>query len=270
MISEWNSMCTNSTIISLQNLNRPVLVRVLTHTGPEYWAKELLVNCIRDSRNLYYTSQFADLFLSVLLTNNGKVLSSVDALHLHFATTSVVSALIPSNRVVWNDIVRDLTTHNVFIKKINELKYKAAEAGEFMVISHDETFKTLFAIIGQRKMAQALGEVHALHTFRGFTGCILGLSLQRSTSQVCFTNAVHTTFDKYLAAKVKFVFSDAPLRIIGPARACFSSLLALGEDPLHLAFRIESCLGGKVCGPSVRIRQLHNKFHVPTLDNESF
>ena len=37
-----------------------------------------------------------------------------------------------------------------------------------------------------------------------------------------------------------------------------------------MAFRIESCLGGKVCGPSIRIRQLHNKFHVPTSDNESF
>ena len=94
----------------------------------------------------------------------------------------------------------ELSTHNVFIKKIHELKSKAAEAGEFMVISHDETFKSLFAVIGQRKMTQAPAEVYAVHTVRGFTGFTLGLSLQRSTSEVCFTDAVHATVDDRLAA----------------------------------------------------------------------
>ena len=55
------------------------------------------------------------------------------------------------------------------------------------------------------------------------------------------------------------------LRVIGGARACFKSLLAVGEDPIHLAIRVEYCLGGKVCGPSLRIRQLHNKFSVANL-----
>ena len=91
MIAEWNSRSTKMTITALQNLNRPVLVRVLTHTGPEYWAKELSEKCIRHSRDLYYTTQFADLFLSVLLTNKRRILTSVDALHLHFETSSVVS-----------------------------------------------------------------------------------------------------------------------------------------------------------------------------------
>ena len=87
-------------------------------------------------------------------------------------------------------------------------------------------------------MAQALGELHALHTFRGFTGCTLGVSPQRSTSALCFTNAVHSTFDDFHASKVKFLFSDSPLRIIAAARACFSSLVTVGEDPIHLAFRL--------------------------------
>ena len=36
MISEWNSKCCKSTLALLQRQNRPVLVRVLTHNGPEY------------------------------------------------------------------------------------------------------------------------------------------------------------------------------------------------------------------------------------------
>ena len=43
-----------------------------------------------------------------------------------------------------------------------------------------------------------------------------------------------------------------------------------GEDPIHLAIRVEYCLGGKVSGPFLRIRQLHNKFCVATLEHEIF
>ena len=262
LIESWNSNCSAATLAVLEKQNLPILVRVLTHTGPEYWVKELTERCIRHSRNLYYTVQFANLFLSILMTNEGRILKSVDALHLHFGTTSEVSGLLPSFRLTWNDIAEVLATSKEFTTKIQELKYKAARAGELTVVTHDETFKSLFALIGQKKMAQAMGELHALHTFRGYTGCTFGISPQRSTSDECFRNAVQATFDSHLAAKVRFVFSDSPLRIIRGARACFDSLLAVGEDPLHLAIRLEYCWGGKVCGPSVRVRELHRKFSI--------
>ena len=83
-IRKWNSACTESTLALLQRVNRPVLVRVLTHNGPQYWVKALTVTCIRHSKELYYTSRFADLFLSMLLTNEGRISTSVDALYLHF------------------------------------------------------------------------------------------------------------------------------------------------------------------------------------------
>ena len=73
-----------------------------------------------------------------------------------------------------------------------------------------------------------------------------------------------------MADNVRFVFSDSPLRVIGGARFCFESLLAVGEDPIHLAIRIEYCLGGKVRGPSLRIRQLHRKFSIATSEYEEF
>ena len=109
------------------------------------------------------------------------------------------------------------------------------------MVSHDETFKTLFSLVGQTKMSQAKGELHALHTFRGFTGCTLGVSAQRSTSTQCFTAAVCATFDDHLTDHVKFLFSDAPQRIIKAARTSFKSLLAVGEDAVHLPIRSEAC-----------------------------
>ena len=102
--------------------------------------------------------------------------------------------------------MQDIISHSVFKAKLSELKYKAADAGELEVVSHDETFKVMFSLIGQEKMSQSPGELHALHTFRGFAGCTFGVSAQRSSSKQCFKNAVGESFDQHFADKVKFVF----------------------------------------------------------------
>ena len=150
------SPCTSKspiTMIVSQKQNRPILVRVLTHTGPEYWAKSLTARCFRHSSYIYYTSRFADLFLSMLLTNEARVSTSVDTLYVHFGSTSETLPLLPKNRQFWNDLTRDITSHIVFKEKVLSLKRKAAAAGELDVITHDETFKTLFAVLGQKKMS---------------------------------------------------------------------------------------------------------------------
>ena len=159
---------------------------------------------------------------------------------------------------------------NRFYEKVLDLKYNAALAGEFTVISHDETFKTLFSLIGQNKMAQATGELHALHTFRGYTGCTFGVSAQRSTGHQCFRAAVDDIFDKHLAGYLKFIFSDSRIRIIKVARTIFKELLAVGEDPIHLPIRLEYCWGEATTKASARVRQLHWKFNIPTLTIEPF
>ena len=186
------------------------------------------------------------MFLSLLLTNEARIKKCVDLLYFHFASTSQVSGLLPSDRNVWNSIAEDLTNHDVYLDKLKELKYKAALAGEYQVISHDETFKTMFCLIGQSKMSQKSGELHALHTFRGFTGCTVGISPQRSVSEECFVKAVNSSFDNFLKSKVKFGFSDTPLRIFCAAKSVFKSLIAVGEDPIHLSIRLEYCSGGKI------------------------
>ena len=52
IIEKWNSMCPLDTLHTLQKHNRPILVRVLTHSGPQYWVKSLTAKCIRHSREL--------------------------------------------------------------------------------------------------------------------------------------------------------------------------------------------------------------------------
>ena len=111
-------------------------------------------------------------------------------------------------------------------------------------------------------MSQIQGELHALHTFRGFTGCTIGISAQKSTGHACFMKAVHDIFDKELASKVFFLFSDAPGRIYNAVHSVFNNLLAVGEDPMHLIFRLEYCWGGKRLPPSQRVLELHKKFSV--------
>ena len=270
VISKWNLMCSDSVLAILKKQNRPILVRVLTHTGPQYWVKELTKSCIRHSREIYYTPRFADLFLSMLMVNEGRISTSLNALYLHYGSTSMCPGLLPSDRVFWNDLVQNIISHPIFKSKIYTLKHKAAAAGEFEVISHDETFKSLFSIIGQEKMSQRSGELHALHTFRGFTGCVIGVSAQRSTSAFCFTAAVSACFDDKLTTQVKFLYSDSPLRINKAAKSVFPSLLAIGEDPIHLPIRLEYCWGEFVNKPSARVRQLHRKFCVPLPTYEQF
>ena len=149
LIRQWNHSCPYSTLESLQRTNLPVLVRVLTYMGPQYWAKVLTSMCIRHSKDIYYTPRFADLFLSMLLINQGRILSSVNALHVHFGSTNSTSTLLPTYSNFWNTLLHDLISHAHFKSTIISLKYKAAARGELAVISHDETFKTLFSIIGQ-------------------------------------------------------------------------------------------------------------------------
>ena len=135
----------------LKSVNRPILVRVITHKGTQYWAKELTSKCFRHSAELYYTARFSDLFLSLLLTNEARIQKSVDKLYFMFNFSNTAVGLFPSNREVWNDIAHNILNQDVVRDKIFELRKKAVAYGEFGVVSHDETFKSLFHLIGQLK-----------------------------------------------------------------------------------------------------------------------
>ena len=130
------------------------MVRVLTYEGPKYLAKELTSKCFRHSTELYYTARFSDLFFSLLLTNEARIQKSVDKLYFMFGNSSNAVGLFPSDREVWNDIAHDILNNGVVRDKIFELRKKAVAYREFYVVSYDETFKSLFHLIGQTKMSQ--------------------------------------------------------------------------------------------------------------------
>ena len=95
LIAGWNVTCSSATLNVLKRQNLPILVRVLTHTGPQ--SKECTGRCIRHSRKLYYTPQFANLFFSLLLTNEARIKKSVNTLFLQFGTTCITPGLLPKD-----------------------------------------------------------------------------------------------------------------------------------------------------------------------------
>ena len=98
--------------------------------------------------------------MSLLLTNEARIKKVIDKLYYKFGNSSLAAGIFPSDREVWNDIADDITNHNVVLNKMVNLRKLAAAAGEFVVVSHDETFKTLFHLIGQTKMSQRQNELH--------------------------------------------------------------------------------------------------------------
>ena len=147
LIRKWNDKCSDKMRVLLEQNNKQMFVRVLTKNGAEFWLKEATKICYRSSQKIYYTSQFADLMLSYLLTNKGMISTTVNALHHHFAEHSETPGLLPQYRETWNDIAADLVSHDCVRTKKKELLWQAAAGGEFEVISHDETFKALFCPI---------------------------------------------------------------------------------------------------------------------------
>ena len=100
LILNYNTNCTSLTKKLLKSVNRPVLVRVLTHEGPQYLTKELTSKCFRHSRELYYTARFSDLFFSLLLTNEARNQKSVDKLYFMFGNSSTAIGLFLSDREI--------------------------------------------------------------------------------------------------------------------------------------------------------------------------
>ena len=50
----------------------------------------------------------------------------------------------------------------------------------------------------------------------------------------------------------------------------FKCITAVGEDPIHLPIRLEYCWGGKISKTSKRVRELHRKLLVGTVNHDRF
>ena len=88
--------------------------------------------------------------MSLLLTNEARIKKCIDKLYYKFRDSSLAAGIFPSNREIWNDIADDFTNHNFLVNEIVNLR-KIAAAGEFLHVSHDEIFKTLFILLAKVK-----------------------------------------------------------------------------------------------------------------------
>ena len=119
-----------------------------------------------------------------------------------------------------------------------------SQRDEWLILSHDATFKSLFTFLGQEKMNQQEDEFHALHSVLGITGALAGLSLQSSEGPDSFSSAMCDILPLSARQKTRWIFTDTS-STIAKAATCLPHLLGIAEDPLHLVLRIEGCFGEK-------------------------
>ena len=131
-----------------------------------------------------------------------------------------------------------------------------ARLGMMESVSHDATFKFLFSVLGQVKMDQKPGGVHAAHTFCAGHVC-LGFSPQRTESPTCFSNSVGELIPQDARNAVRFLYSDSPAKYM---MKHFPNLEGIAEDALHLVFRVENCFGGRRNALSREVLCLQLKF----------
>ncbi|CAJ1422424.1 unnamed protein product [Effrenium voratum] len=166
------------------------------------------------------------------------------------------------NRSTRGRLLEDILSKQPVQELHAELLAQATRKGEWEVISHDATFKTLFAIIGQDKMAQREGELHALHTIVGKTGAVPGMSMQATEGRACFKRACLAILPDAARASTKWIYSDCPDSVEG-ATDVFPFLQGVAEDALHLVLRLEACFGEKRTAMSSEVLLLQRKFARP-------
>lgn len=261
LIRQWNAPCADSSY--LKRTNGVDLVLLLTMGGPTYSLKQYVGNATRFSNKVYYDNTFANLVFSLAVRHKGKIQTIFGDILSHFtAQGSKCAFLLPKRADTQSDIVKQIVTDPIVQMLREGLITTCTQKGEWEVITHDATFKSLMSCVGQEKMAQAPGEHHALHSFLGKSGAIPGLSAQADESRDSFATASTAVLPLSARSTTKWMFSDAPDHVELPSLV-FPNLAGVGEDTLHFPFRLEKCNGEHVWPCSRRLRQIQQKFTVP-------
>lgn len=238
-------------------------VLLLSGTGPRYILKSQTVNCKRLHKKLYFDHSCANSLLPLMLEHQGRSEPVFLGLTRNFVAAGHPCAMLGTrnrhSRRRLMDAVCALGSVQALHKKLLD---KCTEEGEWSIISHDATFKSLFSIVGQKKMAQSEGEFHALHTILGKSGALPAMSLQRSEGPACFAAACREILPDCAREGTRWVFTDIP-DTAHAARDVFPNLAGIAEDPLHLVLRVEQCYGERRTILSRQVLRLQRKFHLP-------
>ena len=140
---------------------------------------------------------------------------------------------------------------------------KCTANGEWVVLSHDATFKSLFSVLGQEKMGQKPGEIHAVHSILGKSGALPGLCAQHTEGKVCFQHASESLLPPEARLTTQWIFSDTPKTVLAAADDIYPNLVGVAEDPIHLVFRVEACFGERRTPLSRLCLKIQKKFMIP-------
>ncbi|CAE7300884.1 unnamed protein product [Symbiodinium necroappetens] len=253
------------TLAYLSKHNDIDVVLLLTSQGPTYVLKAQTVNSRRLHKNLYYDHSFASLLLSLMLQHAGKSEPVFNGVVHHFVQQQSPCVLLGlRNRLTRRRLMEDVAGLPCVQSLREGLVDTCTRQGEWHVVTHDATFKSLFSILGQEKMGQKDGEVHALHSVLGRSGALAGLTPQRTEGLACFQAACEGALPRSARETTKWIFSDTPASVEG-CRRCFPNLVGVAEDPLHLVFRVEACFGERRTALSRDVLRLQKKFAAPEL-----
>ena len=251
-----------ATVRYLREHNDIDLVLLLAGDGPKYVLKEQTKNAKRLHKKIYYDHTFANLLFPLMLQKAGKVEPVFLAITQHFVANGCACALLgTSSRLTRKRLMEDVLELEPVRGLRQQFIHKCTAAGEWKILSHDATFKSMFSIIGQEKMAQKQGEQHALHSVLGMTGALAGLSMQQTEGPKCFQQACEDILPLEARNTTLWVFTDTP-DTVNLAKSCFANLQGVAEDPLHLVLRVEACFGEKRTQLSSELLRIQKKFHV--------
>ncbi|CAJ1383781.1 unnamed protein product [Effrenium voratum] len=262
LIRKWVSPDEDSQVF-LQKQNDVDLVLLLTGEGPRYVLKQQTSHCKRLNQNVYYDSTAAAMLLGLVLKHQGRAQASFQDLVSAFIAKGSPCAFLGLRRQSTQQQLLDEIFSSDAVQTLRgQLLAEATQHGEWQVLSHDATFKSLFSIIGQVPMSQKPNEAHALHSILGKSGALPGLSAQASEGLACFERACKAILPPEARATTEWIFSDSPAAI-DHVRELFPNLQGMAEDGLHLALRVEACFGEKRTALSREIIALQRKFMVP-------
>ena len=263
-IRDWNSSVSAPEKMVLEKENGQFYVEVWTKRGPQLWLRSQTAKAIRVTARTYITADFENLVIATALQSRGRANVIRDLLRARWAEDpEAVPTLLKSSSV--RNALREVL-HYIFTdpsrivqRTIGSLKDRATARGEWISVTHDATFKCLFSLIGQEKMKQAEGELHAAHTFLGVTGCCPGFSPQAKEGAAGFERALKDIFTDAMRDQVRFLFSDSPNEAF---LKDLPNALGIAEDFLHLVIRCEYCTKGRRIDCTREILELQAKFAI--------
>jgi len=262
IIREWNADAPPAALKQAAKSNMPYMVLVLTTGGPQFWLRAKTVGSIRATDRVYYTRGFENLLVGLALVSHGKCSGVVDRLYQKWSEDGISPFLLSHGKSFIPVILRQVftDTDGIAQRQRRQLMAEAVARGEFTALTHDASYKFLFSVVGQEKMAQQSGEIHAGHTLMGLTGACPGFSLQSTEGEDCFGAAVEDRLSPAAVQQVRLLYSDAPSEgMLDYLPNC----LGAAEDRIHLVIRAEYCTGGKRTACSRALLKLQSKFAVP-------